>query len=235
MDRRANRWLSDLPLWLAGGSALLFLVSISAALLVAEADVDAASSADAPGGAQAAYELRLDPAGGVVRLRGLIDFGVTRDLETLLLAAPQARVIRLESAGGRLAEARGLARLVRRMALDTSASGECSSACTLVLLSGRTRYLEPGADGSAFTSMVCTRRCCGCSSIRQPSRRATRRCSRITTSIPPSWPGSPRCRIARCGSRGRTQLLAAGAVDVLGRPDTSPLGLSDRAGSPLPR
>jgi hypothetical protein len=234
MDRRANRWLSDLPLWLAGGSALLFLVSIAAALLVAEAEVDAAGSDDASGGAQAAYELRLDPAGGVVRLRGLIDFGVTRDLEALLLAAPQARVIRLESAGGRVAEARGLARLVRRMALDTSASGECSSACTLVLLSGRTRYLEPGATvgfhqyglHSPLLRVF----------IDPAAEQARDEALFAHHDVDPAF----LTRVAEVPHREMwfpwpEQLLAAGAVDVLGRPDTSPIELSDRAGSPPPR
>lgn len=234
MGRRANRWLSDLPLWLAGGSALLFIVSLSAALLVAEADVDAPRSGDKLNGAESAYELRLDPAGGLVRLRGLIDFGVTRDLETLLTAAPQVRVIRLESAGGRVAEARGLAKLVRRKALDTSASVECSSACTLVLLSGRTRYLEPGArlgfhQYGLHSPLVRV-------FIDPAAEQARDEALFAHHDVDPAF----LAQVAQIPHREMwfpwpDELLAAGAVDVLGRPDTSPIRLSDRAGSLLLR
>lgn len=95
--------------------------------------------------ARDAYTLTLAADKRSVRLSGAIDFGVTRALETLLASAPELRVLRLESVGGRVAEARGLAKLVHRHALVTSAVGECSSACTLVLLSAERRYLEPGA------------------------------------------------------------------------------------------
>jgi hypothetical protein len=92
-----------------------------------------------------AFSLALAADQRSVALSGLIDFGATRALEAMLEAAPEVRVLRLESAGGRVAEARGLATLVHRRALVTSAVRECSSACTLVLLSGERRYLEPGA------------------------------------------------------------------------------------------
>jgi hypothetical protein len=91
------------------------------------------------------FALRLAADQRSVALSGVIDFGATRALEAVLEAAPEVRVLRLESAGGRVAEARGLATLVHRRALVTSAVRECSSACTLVLLSGERRFLEPGA------------------------------------------------------------------------------------------
>ncbi len=91
------------------------------------------------------FSLALAADARSVALSGVIDFGATQALEAMLEAAPEARILRLDSAGGRVAEARGIARLVHRRALATSAVGECSSACTLVLLSGERRYLEPGA------------------------------------------------------------------------------------------
>ena len=95
--------------------------------------------------APAAYRLLLDASGATVRLEGLIDFGITRDLTDLLEAAADVRAIELESPGGRVAEARGLIKVIERFALTTSAVGDCASACALVYMSGRTRYLEPGA------------------------------------------------------------------------------------------
>jgi len=92
-----------------------------------------------------AYRLALDASGQTVRLEGLIDFGITRDLTALLEATSDVRSIELESPGGRVAEARGLIKVIERFALQTSAVGDCASACALVYMSGHTRYLEPGA------------------------------------------------------------------------------------------
>ena len=111
------------------------------ALLAGEAPEDGSAKGDPVD----AYSLELAADGRSVALRGLIDFGVTRALEGLLAEAPSVRVLRLESGGGRVAEARGVARLVHRHELVTSAVRDCSSACTLVLLSATERYLEPGA------------------------------------------------------------------------------------------
>ena len=91
------------------------------------------------------YSLALDASGQTVRLEGLIDFGITRDLTALLEATSDVRSIELESPGGRVAEARGLIKVIERFALQTSAVGDCASACALVYMSGHTRYLEPGA------------------------------------------------------------------------------------------
>jgi len=98
-------------------------------------------------GQDAAYSLALDSSRETVRLEGLIDFGVTDELAALLEAQPRPEVrrIELQSPGGRVAEARGLIKVIERFALETSAVGDCASACALVYMSGRTRYLEPGA------------------------------------------------------------------------------------------
>ena len=124
------------------------MAALLALLLALVADVEAGGhdpDAAMPTAQGDAFALRLAADQRSVALSGIIDFGATRALEALLEAAPEVRVLRLESAGGRVAEARGLATLVHRRALVTSAVRECSSACTLVLLSGERRYLEPGA------------------------------------------------------------------------------------------
>lgn len=212
----------------------MFLLSLSTALLVAEMRKSPVDSHESSAAAEGPYELQLDPAGGLVRLRGVIDFGITRDLEALLLTAPRVRVIRLESAGGRVAEARGLAKLVVRFALDTSASGECSSACTLVLLSGRTRYLESGAR-LGFHQYGLHSPLIGIF-VDPAAEQARDEALFGHHDIDPAF----LVQVAATPHREMwfpwpDELLEAGVVDVLGRPDTSPTALSDRAGSPRPR
>ena len=112
-------------------AALAMLHSMTAA---AQADVSPAP-----------YALSISDDGSRVDLRGRIDFGVTRALTDMLEARPALRTLRLQSSGGRIAEARGLVTLVKRFDLATRAQGDCASACTMVFIAGHSRMLEPGA------------------------------------------------------------------------------------------
>jgi len=91
------------------------------------------------------YTLTLTDDRRHVDLQGRIDFGVTAALTRLLEDTPEVRTLRLQSPGGRVAEARGLVTVIRRFALQTRARGDCASACTLVFIAGHSRTLEPGA------------------------------------------------------------------------------------------
>ena len=91
------------------------------------------------------YQIERSADGRSAVLAGVIDFGATRRMTELLEGSPGIRLIRLESPGGRVAEARGLARLIERHGLDTAAEGDCTSVCTLVFVSGQKRHLPPGA------------------------------------------------------------------------------------------
>ncbi|MCC5987576.1 MAG: hypothetical protein JJT95_07830 [Pararhodobacter sp.] len=91
------------------------------------------------------YTLTLSPGQSRIDLQGRIDFGITAELSALLEDAPGVRTLRLQSPGGRVAEARGLVTLVKRFALATTARGDCASACTLVFIAGHSRELAPGA------------------------------------------------------------------------------------------
>lgn len=91
------------------------------------------------------YVLHVSGDGRVVYLDGMIDFGLTGALETLLQAHPGVRVITLDSGGGLVAEARGVARVIERHRLDTHVESRCHSACTLAYLGGETRSLGPRA------------------------------------------------------------------------------------------
>jgi hypothetical protein len=144
-EQQQNRlaW-RDAPLWLGGAATLASLLALLLALAV-DGKAEGRAETAVPTAKSDAFSLALAADQRSVALSGVIDFGATRALEAILQATPEVRVLRLESAGGRVAEARGLATLVHRRALVTSAVRECSSACTLVLLSGERRYLEPGA------------------------------------------------------------------------------------------
>jgi hypothetical protein len=90
-----------------------------------------------------AYALDLSPDGTVVALRGEIDFGITRDLARLFENHDSIEVVTLDSPGGLVAEARGLAMLITRRGLTTYTEAACISACTHVFVSGERRYLGP--------------------------------------------------------------------------------------------
>ncbi len=76
-------------------------------------------------------------------ISGLIDSGATRRLQSILEASqtqiPPIKQLFLESSGGNIYEARGMARLVRMHGLDTHVETQCLSACTLVFVSGAHR------------------------------------------------------------------------------------------------
>ncbi len=109
--------------------------------------------------------VRLASDGLSVRLSGPMGSGSTERLRQVLEHAPQATVLSLDSPGGRLFEGRAIAREIQRHGFDTYAQGECSSACTLVLLAGRERLTtrapkigfhrasQPGPQGSDAVAM----------------------------------------------------------------------------------
>ncbi len=72
---------------------------------------------------------------------GDITFGATRDFVSILAAHPSVRTIMLESDGGVIVEARGMANSILGNGLNTHVDGNCFSACTLVYISGGVRSL----------------------------------------------------------------------------------------------
>ena len=82
---------------------------------------------------------------GVAIFAGLIDFGAFNALENTLKRHPDLHSIRLTSDGGRIAAARGMARLISEANLSTQGIATCASACTLVFMAGDTRSLAPDA------------------------------------------------------------------------------------------
>jgi hypothetical protein len=91
------------------------------------------------------YEIRILPGGKDVEFRGGIRAGSAKELERILNAVPQAKVLHVNSVGGRIHEAENMAKLVRERGLVTYTSEECLSAATLVFLSGKERVVEARA------------------------------------------------------------------------------------------
>lgn len=133
---------SDLVLWTIGAVAGVFLLALGAGLTTSGGREGAATRA---GEVAEPFALLHERGSGTVRLEGRIDFGVTRGLRNLLERHPSITYLELDSVGGRVAEARGLVGLVESFDLTTTVVDECSSACTLVFMSGARRLLEPGA------------------------------------------------------------------------------------------
>lgn len=94
---------------------------------------------------ESGYRLELSPDGSVVRLRGAIDFGLTGELAELLRRHPSIHTIDLQSDGGKVAEARGVAMLIDRYELATYVLHDCLSACALAFLNGSARHIGPQA------------------------------------------------------------------------------------------
>lgn len=93
----------------------------------------------------ARYSLSVAEDGRAATLSGPIELGVTERFRALLARHPGVTEIRLESEGGNIYEARGLAALIRRNGLATIAVGDCTSACTTVFIGGLDRRLQAGA------------------------------------------------------------------------------------------
>lgn len=91
------------------------------------------------------YRLELAPDASVVRLRGAIDFGLTGELAELLRRHPSIHTIDLQSDGGKVAEGRGIAKLIDQYELATYAPHDCLSACALAFLNGTSRHIGPQA------------------------------------------------------------------------------------------
>ena len=92
------------------------------------------------------FELRVLNDGREIEYSGAIVYGAAEALEKLLQQTPQAKVIRLQSTGGRITEARRMLDVVRRSGIDSYVPRLCLSACTLVFVGGKNRYIHEKAE-----------------------------------------------------------------------------------------
>lgn len=92
------------------------------------------------------YNLALGNSGKLLWLDGSIEIGLSTDLERLLKEHPGIEGVVLNSNGGHVYEARGIAKVIRKYELDTYVFDECKSACTTVFISGETRVMGDRAE-----------------------------------------------------------------------------------------
>jgi hypothetical protein len=93
----------------------------------------------------AVVDARISADGRSLLLSGTLGAGSADKVHELLANAPGVRLVRLQSAGGRLFEAESIAADIRQRRLNTYVDGLCASACTMVLLAGRQRGAAPNA------------------------------------------------------------------------------------------
>jgi len=91
------------------------------------------------------YSLSLQNKATLIDLKGTFDFGITSDMEAMLIENPGIRNIVLSSTGGIISEGRGIFRLIDQYKLDTYVYRECSSACALAFIAGNKRYMAANA------------------------------------------------------------------------------------------
>ncbi len=94
---------------------------------------------------RSAYQLQVSEDGTKLKIQGEITFGFSNNFLQALKDYPGLNTIVLNSQGGHIFEARGTAKSIQDKGLNTHASRECSSACTLLFVAGRKRSLAPGA------------------------------------------------------------------------------------------
>jgi hypothetical protein len=94
---------------------------------------------------EARYAIRIMPGGEVVEVSGSFSWAVPQNLTATLASAPRVRTVRLDSPGGYLRPALQVAEIIRVRGLDTYVPRMCASACTVVFLAGKDRFLGPDA------------------------------------------------------------------------------------------
>jgi hypothetical protein len=91
------------------------------------------------------HEFHVLANGQTLEFSGGITFGVTQELERFLNAMAGVRTVRLNSNGGRILEAQRMSDLISSRNLATFVARDCLSACTIVFLGGKERYMLPAA------------------------------------------------------------------------------------------
>lgn len=90
------------------------------------------------------FTLRTMRDGTEMEIAGGFKYGLTRAARAAMDGAPNLKVVHLMSSGGRIGEARELARLIADRGLSTYTATVCMSACTLAYIAGRERFLKAG-------------------------------------------------------------------------------------------
>jgi hypothetical protein len=108
------------------------------------------------------HQFKVLSNGTMLDFSGGISFGTAKEFDTLLNAMDNVRTVRLNSNGGRIAEAQKISDLIHARGLSTYVTQQCVSACTIVFLGGKQRYLlttaKLGFHQSYFRGMTASDR-----------------------------------------------------------------------------
>ena len=91
------------------------------------------------------FTLRVMRNGTELEIAGGFKYGLSSDVDKVVRASPQIKIVHLNSSGGRVGEAKKLANLIRERGLTTYVSSQCLSACSVSFAAGRERWLRLGA------------------------------------------------------------------------------------------
>jgi len=93
----------------------------------------------------ATHQFKVLNNGTMLDFSGGISFGTAKEFETMLKAMDNVRTVRLNSNGGRIAEAQKISDLIKARGLSTYVTHQCASACTIIFLGGKQRHLHADA------------------------------------------------------------------------------------------
>ena len=103
------------------------------------------------------YTISVENSDTTLKIVGGIKFGLTKDVTSYIKKYPNIKRIQLDSMGGRIREARGVAKIVEENGLDTYVFGICVSSCTYIFVSGKERvvstYAKFGFHRPAFAGV----------------------------------------------------------------------------------
>lgn len=125
---------------LLAGAAMAGAITLSAASLLPDL-VDLAQ--DDPTWPRS--HVHVTPGGEAIIVTGPLRWSVTNAVRDAVEANPNARVIHLDSPGGRITVGLELHEVIRARGLDTLVTAGCASACTDAFLAGRRRWAGPQA------------------------------------------------------------------------------------------
>jgi uncharacterized RDD family membrane protein YckC len=91
------------------------------------------------------HEFHVVGNGLTLQFSGGITFGVAREFDQFLNAVASIKTVELNSQGGRIQEAQRISDLIKRRGLSTIVVKDCLSACTIVFLGGKQRFMMPDA------------------------------------------------------------------------------------------
>ncbi len=88
------------------------------------------------------YSLTLDEKGETIVFKGLVELGSSKRFAAMMRETTGVKRLILQSDGGNIYEARGIARLVKAHRLTTVVHNDCSSACTTIFIAGERRLIS---------------------------------------------------------------------------------------------